>query len=389
MTGIQKEKTPMKTVPYMKLIVVFALVVILPACDRNQVILIGFSGELTGKNGSLGVQARNGAQLAVEIINADDGINGRKIELVVRDDKGIPDGAKAADQELVNAGVVAIIGHITSTQTLAAYPISGEAGIVLCSPTASTPELSSREDHFFRVVAANPKEGKILAKYLFEQRKKSRVAVIYESDNTAFTQSLLESFTAYYEALGGTIGSAISFSSSTQSDFAKIVEELKQSEPDGLLIIAAAIDVALIAQQVLLSEWELPLLATAWAQTEELIHKGGKAVEGIIIPLSYDPNNTSPSYKDFQARYEKRFGSAPTLYAGHAYDIVFLLEAALEKTNGKADGVAQALVEQAAFKGVGGTIAFDRYGEVERDWFLLSVKDGQFVTTGRLAPQKH
>jgi branched-chain amino acid transport system substrate-binding protein len=379
----------MKTAITMKgRVMLIVLTVVLPACEGNKPILLGFSGELTGKNGSLGVQARNGAQLAVETINADGGINGRQIELVIRDDKGTPDGAKAADQELVETGVAAIIGHITSTQTLAAYPISGEAGIVLCSPTASTPELSGRDDHFFRVVAPNVKEGEILARYFLEQRKISQVAVIYESDNAAFTQSLLESFTAHYQALGGTIGSAISFSSSAQPNFATLVEGLKHSESEGLLIIAAAVDVALIAQQVRLSEWDVPLVATAWAQTEELIHKGGQTIEDIVLPLSYDPNNTSSVYQDFQARYEQRFGSAPTLYAGHAYDIAFLLAAALEKTKGKAKGVSQALIEHSGFEGVGGTIAFDRYGDVERDWFLLTVKDGKFVTTGRLAPQR-
>lgn len=375
----------MRTTITIKLATLIIFVSILVGCKEKTPILLGFSGELTGKNGDLGVQARNGAQLAVETINAKDGINGRLLELVVRDDKGTPEGARDADQELVRAGVAAIIGHITSAQTLAAYSISQEAGIVLCSPTASTPELSGKEDHFFRVVAPNPKEGEVLARYLFKERQMSRIAVIYDSDNAAFTQSLLASFTSHSQTLGGTISRVVSFSSSAKPDFSLFIEEIRSSEPEGVLLIAAAVDVALIAQHVRLQGWQLPLFATAWAQHEELIHKGGKAVDGLVIPLTYDPNNTSPIYQDFKHRYHERFGHDPTLYAGHAYDVVFLLAQALESTRGRAEGVARALVENPAMQGVGSTIAFDRYGEVERDWFLLSIQNGKFVTTEKLS----
>lgn len=375
----------MRTAITIKIAILVIFASILGGCKEKTPILLGFSGELTGKNGDLGVQARNGAQLAVEIINARNGINGRQLELVVRDDKGTLEGARSADQELIQAGVVAIIGHITSAQTLAAYSISQKAGIVLCSPTASTPELSGREDHFFRVVAPNPKEGEILARYLFKERQISRIAVIYDSDNAAFTQSLLASFTSHLQTLGGKISSAVSFSSSVKPDFPLLVEEIRVSEPEGLLMIAAAVDVALIAQHVRLQEWDLPLFATAWAQNEELIHKGGQAVEGLVIPLTYDPNNTSPIYQDFKTRYHERFGHDPTLYAGHAYDVVFLLAEALKSTQGKADGLARALIENPEIQGVGSMIAFDRYGEVERDWFLLSVQDAKFITTEKLS----
>jgi branched-chain amino acid transport system substrate-binding protein len=375
----------MSTAITMKIAALIIFVGVLTGCKGKTPLLIGFSGELTGKNGDLGVQARDGAQLAVETINVRGGINGRQLELVVRDDKGTAEGAQAADQELVQAGVLAIIGHITSAQTLAAYSISKDAGIVLCSPTASTPELSGREDHFFRVVAPNPKEGEILARYFFKERQMSRVAVIYDSDNAAFTQSLLASFTQHYQTLGGEIASAVSLSSSSKPDFALLVEELRRSEPAGLLIITAAVDVALIAQQARLSEWRLPLVATAWAQNEELIHKGGQAVEGLVIPLSYDPNNASPVYQDFKTRYHERFGHDPTLYADHAYDVGFLLAEALKRTHGRAEGLAKALIENPGFQGLGGLIKFDRYGEVERDWFLLTVQSGKFITTGKLS----
>lgn len=364
--------------------VLVILLVVCAGCQNKKPLQIGVSLELTGKNGNLGVQARNGVELAVETLNANGGIDGHPLQLLVRDDQGVSEQAKAMDQALVDAGVVAIIGHITSAQTLAAYAVTEQAGIVLISPTASTPELSGKRDHFFRVVAPNPKEGAVLAGYCFRQQRYDRVVVLYDADNAAFTRSLLDSFIANSASFEGQTVGQIGFSSSGNPDFAALLEDARVLEPDALLILSSPVDTALIAQQRQLRNWPVPLVATAWAQSPELLHKGGDAVEGIVIPLAYDPNNTSPAYQDFKTQYQDRFGEAPTLYAGKGYNIVLILTAALEKTQGKAKGLAQALVDIGEVQGVAGPVMFDEYGELATDWFLLEVKNGQFVTQGTL-----
>jgi len=353
-------------------------------CQNKKPIRVGVSFELTGKNGNLGVQARNGVELAVETLNAAGGIRGRSIQLIVRDDQGMPDMAKAADQELIKEGVVAIIGHITSAQTLAAYPVTEHAGIVLMSPTASSPDLSGKQDHFFRVVAPNPKEGSVLAAYCFERQKYQRPAVIYDTDNAAFTRSLFDAFSKNAAALNGKIAGQIGFSSSANPDFTALLAEAQGLQPDALLLLASPVDTALIAQQRQLRNWTIPVIATAWAQSPELLYKGGEAVDGIVIPLAYDPNNASPEYQDFKNRYQRRFGEAPTLYAGNGYDSMLILAAALTKTDGRANDLAKTLIDIEAVQGVAGPVKFDEFGEIARNWFLLEVKNGEFHVQGTL-----
>lgn len=353
-------------------------------CQNKKPIRIGVSFELTGKNGNLGVQARNGIELAVETLNAAGGIQGRPLQLVIRDDQGIPAQAKTADMELLKEGVVAIIGHITSAQTLAAYSVTEQAGIVLISPTASSPELSGKQDHFFRVVAPNPKEGAVLAAYCFERQRYQRLAVMYDTDNAAFTRSLMDAFSKNAAVLNGHIVGEIGFSSSASPDFSALLADVQALQPDALLLLASPVDTALIAQQRQIRNWAIPVVATAWAQSSELLHKGGEAADGIVIPLAYDPNSTSPAYQDFKIRYQRRFGDAPTLYAGNGYDIVLILAAALSKTGGRAGNLAKALTEMDAVQGVAGLVKFDKYGEITRDWFLLEVKDGEFRSQGTL-----
>lgn len=126
---------------------VFVLAVTIVACSRNP-IPVGFAGPLSGSSSDLGVQGRNGATLAIEEINEAGGIAGRPLELIARDDWNDPDLVPLLNTELVEEGVVATIGHMTSAPSVVAAAL-GERGRVLhISPTASAPDLSSRDDLF-------------------------------------------------------------------------------------------------------------------------------------------------------------------------------------------------------------------------------------------------
>jgi branched-chain amino acid transport system substrate-binding protein len=111
-------------------------------CSKPEPIMIGFSGQLSGAYADLGIKGRDGVLLAVEKINAADGIAGRPIKLLARDDMGTPEGARVADKELIDAGTVAIIGHMTCRQTIAAMEIIKKAGVMLISPTISIEKLA-------------------------------------------------------------------------------------------------------------------------------------------------------------------------------------------------------------------------------------------------------
>lgn len=355
-------------------------------CSRKKPIRVGFAGELTGGHADLGVHGRNGAQLAVETINAAGGVAGRPIELLVRDDLGTPEGAQAADRKLIDAGVVAIIGHMTSAQSVAAMPMIEEAGIVLLSPTTSTTKLAELDDHFFRVNPVNSTQARKLGRHVYRQRGLSRIAVIYDADNAAYTRTYLTAFVEHYSALGGQVVGRVRFSSAHDQDFAPLVAELQAGTPEGLVIIASAIDTALIAQQTRLSAWQTPLFSSGWSLTEALIQNGGQAVEGIEIVQHYDSNSQAPVFLDFKVRYQARFGLTPAFAATLAYEAVLVLAAALDKTDGQAKGLPQAMREIQDFKGLIGTISLDKYGDAVRTQFVITIRDGQFVVQDVLEP---
>ncbi|WHH57779.1 ABC transporter substrate-binding protein [Petroclostridium sp. X23] len=352
---------------------------------RNDSIIIGFSAQLTGRQAELGVQERNGVQLAVEKINADGGIAGRKISLIIHDDLGIPEEAQSGDHELIKKGAVAIIGHATTAQTLAGLKVTDSQQVVMISPTVSTSELSGLDDYFFRVYPSFEKSSENFAKYAYKVNGITRMAVIYDIDNLAYSKTYSKVFAHEFQSLGGEITDQVSFSSADHPDFSPLLSKLQESEAEGLLIVASDIDTAFIAQKARLMGWQIPMFTSAWAQTETLINNGGKAVEGMKLEQSYTLANKSQSFIDFQSRYKARFGKEPSFGAAFSYEATLVLSDALKKTNGNKAGLKQALLETHHFNGIMDDFSFDRFGDVERPWYLSTVRNGKFVIVDKLA----
>jgi len=353
--------------------------------NKNEPITIGFSAQLTGKQAELGVQERNGVQLAVEKINAEGGIAGRKLSLIIHDDLGRQEEAKSGDSELIKEGAIIIIGHATTAQTLAGLEVANSNNVVMISPTVSTPELSGLDDYFFRVYPSFKNSSENFAKYAYKFNGITRMAIIYDSDNLAYSKAYSTVFAHEFQSLGGNITDEVSFSSVDNPDFSPLLSKLQESKPEGLLIVASDIDTAFIAQRVRLMGWQIPMFASAWAQTETLINNGGKAVEGMKLEQAYTLNSNSQAFIDFQSRYKARFGKDPSFGAAFSYEIILVLSDALKKTHGNKDGLKQALLETHNFKGLMNTFSFDKFGDVERPWYLSTICNGKFIVVDKLA----
>lgn len=357
-------------------------------CTLRRPIQIGFAGELTGRRAELGVDGRDGALLAVETLNRAGGVAGRPVELVVRDDLGTPEGAREAARQLIAADVVAIVGHMTSEQTLSAYPVTEAAEMLLFSPTASTPVLSGRDDHFFRINPTNSLGAQVLARHIIRDRGLSRVAVVFDIDNAAYVRSYRDAFVESFENEDGLVVGEVSFSSADEPDFGLLLSELREAELEGILIIASPFDTALIAQRARLEGANWPLFAAGWAETDTLLRNGGAAVEGIEIVMNYDSNSRDPAFLDFAARYQERFGRLPTFAAAQSYEAVIVLAAGLEQTGGGSSGLPQALLDIETFEGLSGTIHIDPFGDIVRTIYLTTVEDGEFVTLASVEPEE-
>jgi len=352
------------------------------AADKNAY-KIGFVGSLTGKSSDLGIQGRSGVTLAVEEINQQGGVNGRQLKLITKDDKQDSQTALKVDRELIDEGVVVIIGHMTSAMTEAALPLINERKIPILSPTTSTNKLTGIDDYFLRVINANIQLTNLEADYAFRKLKLRRIATIYDLSNRAYSEDFAANFKARFERLGGKVIAVDNFRAGPDVSFKNIAKKILQTKPDGLLIVAGALDTAMICQHVRMAGSKVPVLVSGWAQTPDLLRHGGPAVEGIIATQYVDHDSLVKPFVEFRKRYRTRFGDVePTFAVVMGYEAVMVVKDALSK-NPDPTKLKETILKQKTFNGLQGAFEIDSYGDAKRKAYIVTVRKNRFTVENK------
>jgi branched-chain amino acid transport system substrate-binding protein len=287
---------------------------------------------------------------------------------------------------LIDQGVVAIIGHITSAQTAAVLDQINQAEVVLMSPTSSSTLFSEQADYFFRVMPGNELTGTSLANHIFNKHGVKQLTVVYDASNQTFSETLREAIKTEFESLGGDASQVFTFTGG-QNNLEELVIQMSATQPEALIFIATAIDTALMVQYSRQYSPDTLVFSSTWAQTDELLQKGGHAVEGLEMGAAYHPQHPSQAYQEFIKKFEARYRRQPGLAASHAYETVMVLAQALAQTKGQAEGLPQALTTIKNMPGLQGDISFNEYGDVIREAYIVKVKDGQFEVIDTIMPQ--
>lgn len=348
----------------------------LSQCAKPSV-SIGFLGVLTGRYSDLGVSGRNGAHLAIAELNDRGGVRGADLRLIVRDTEMDPDVARTAMRELVGAGVVAVVGPMTSDMSIAVLDIADETKTPLVSPTASTPDLKGLDDYFLRVNPPDTSEARALARYAFSIEGYDSVCIAYDLGNAAFATGLVQEFRrgAAEVAPEAEVVEA-PLDPGSQPDYAEWAEAVESASPDAVFVIAGTLDSALLAQQLRKLGVDARLLLTGWAMTQDLIHHGGKAVEGAVFSHYFNTNGSTDAFLAFKDAYEARFGTQPDFVAALGYNAVTVIATALSRRNSGSD-LKRAILETGTFDGIQGEITIDEWGDAELQRFFLQVEDGR------------
>jgi branched-chain amino acid transport system substrate-binding protein len=356
---------------------IFASTVLPAGCGRQEPVRIGFAGGISGRVADLGISGRNGAILAVETKNGSGGIHGRPVELIVRDDKQDQETAVAVDRELVGLGVDAILGHMTSSMSMAAVHVVNESTTVMVSPTTTTTYLSGNDDSFFRVTATTAEYASKMAQYLKKELGLDTVAVVYDSGNKAYTESWFDDFRKEFLSLGGRMVNVEAFRSGPGVHFYDLAVAALAPAAEGLVVIASAMDTAMICQQVRKMGSRITIAAAEWAATERLVGLGGAAVEGIIVSQFFDRENAEEGFTSFRRRYRERFGGEPGFAAVNAYDAAMVVMEAVELRK-EGESLKGTILRVGTFEGIQGPVKIDRYGDAQRETFVTTIENGRF-----------
>lgn len=362
--------------------VVFIVVASLASkgCGRAPM-QIGVIAPLTGKFSGIGTAARQGIQMATEEINAKGGIKGRKIQLIIKNSQGADFSEKRWSHSFLgNDDIISIIGPILSQTTADLTPFINSYEGVFISPTVSSDLFSGIKDSFFRVNATTGDRARKLASYLTTQTEFKRIALFSDQANAAYVNSFNKSFISSFLEQGGKIEAKIDFNSEKNPDWTGMLAQRITPHVDAVLINSSAINVATFAQKLRATNEKTQLICSAWSLYRDLIVAGGRAVENIIGISAYDPTNTAPPYLAFKEKHAKRFGGGSMNFSTvHGYEAAHLLFRALKETDGRRKGLHNALINGGPFSGLYSDFELDEFGDVKRDSFLMTVKDGKFV----------
>ena len=351
----------------------------LTACGTRAPILIGFAGCITGFSAGLGVNARYGAELAVETVNGSGGIKGRRLELVVKDDQNNPETALAVDKELKEAGVVAIVGHLTSDMGRLTVPWINDSKLVMMSPTVSDPALTGKDDWFFRVIPENTAQSRRVEAAMVA-RNVRKAAIVYENTNLSYSKKLAEEFAAVFQRDGGEIVLTEAFETGGDSGFSGMLDRVAASGAEALFLISSSDNAVKYLQMRAKSASKCDVYLAMWSISGGFLERTGATSEGVYLVDVVDFTSNFPAYLTFKDKYQSQFGDKPNFASVFGYESVMILAEAMNaaKTIDSA-GIRTKLLEIPTFSGLQGKIAFDEYGDVQRETFLYQVQDGKIM----------
>jgi branched-chain amino acid transport system substrate-binding protein len=357
------------------------------APDRST-IKIGFFGDLTGPTFNFGKSAYNGVLMAADEINQYGGINGRRIDVVIEDDKGSPESAARLTAKLIDHDkVIAIIAGGTSGNSRAAAPKAQASHVPLISPSSTDPAVTQTGDYIFRACFVDSFQGEVMASFAVNTLKAQKAAILFDF-NSPYGLGLTEYFKTSFTRLGGKIVAEQSYTQG-DADFKGQLSTIRSAEPDVIYIPGYYGDVALIAKQARMIGLTQPLLGGDGWDAPELWQLGGDSLNGSYITTHYSIDDPSPAIEAFVNTYKQRYGNLlPDAHAALAYDATRLLFDAITRA-GSTDSakIRDALAQTKNFGGVTGIITMDSNRNAIKPAVVLKLQDVKSIYQETIQPQ--
>jgi branched-chain amino acid transport system substrate-binding protein len=355
--------------------------------DRST-IKIGYFGDLTGPNYNFGQSGINGVLMVADEVNQLGGIKGRRIDVVIQDDRGSPEESARLTSKLIDQDkVIAIIAGGVSGNSRAAAPKAQASHVPFISPSSTDPAVTQTGDYIFRACFVDSFQGDVMARFAADNLHAQKAAIIFDF-NSPYGRGLTEYFELSFAKFGGRIVSKQSYTQG-DDDFKGQLSSIRAAEPDVIYIPGYYSDVTTIAKQARMIGLTQPLLGGDGWDAPELWQLGGDALNGSYISTHYSVDDPSPAIQTFVERYKQRYGNLlPDAHAALAYDAARILIDAITRA-GTTDGdkVRAALAQTKNFPGVTGVISMDADRNAVKPAVVLKLQDAKFIYEERIEPQ--
>ncbi|HYB21690.1 MAG TPA: ABC transporter substrate-binding protein [Thermodesulfobacteriota bacterium] len=349
----------------------------------QDAIRIGFFAPITGPAAADGASAKNAVESAVKEVNEAGGIRGKKIELIVYDDRLNPQEAVAIATKLIEKDKVAgVVSGAYSGPTRVAAPIFQKAGMPMVAGYAVHPDVTwdakakKPNDYIFRNGFLAEIEGAAVAEFAVKNLKAKRISLIFMDND--FGRAISSGFADQAEKMGATILIRQMYKFPGEKDFRPFLTRIKEGNPD--LIFAAGYynEGASIVRQAKELEIKSRILGEEGFDSPKFLEIAGPAAEGVIIATNLDRDDPRPVVQNFLKNYRQAYGEDADMVGASSYDAFMILINAIKESGTDPKAIQKALATTKDYNGLTGRISRFVQGEVVKPVQIQAVKDGKF-----------
>lgn len=358
------------------------IVLLLTSCQKQEeTITIGFAGTLTGTYASVGTMELYAVQMAIAEINESGGINGRQIELIIKDDQADPEKAVEVGNDLINQGVHFIIGHTLSIVAVEVMDNAEGKDVLFLSPSIGTDSLSNIDDNLIRNVSTTLYEGLDMTEKIVEASF-SKVLLVYNLDNYILTQHHKDSFEAVLSNAGYTDDDydMIGYYRDNANDSQLILDALDTGDYDTVMLVGSNTTIAPFVNYIIANDYPIDMHLSSWASTGLIPLIDTSNTSGIYAYFDYYENMDDPNFELFHDTFFDLYGVEVDMVATNAYDLVYMLKEAIEYADSfDTELVKQAILEIGTFEGISAPYTINEYGDCLKEHLQMIIKDGEYV----------
>ncbi|HTW93756.1 MAG TPA: ABC transporter substrate-binding protein, partial [Tepidisphaeraceae bacterium] len=347
--------------------------------------VIGEYGSMTGSQATFGISTDEGVRLAVKECNAAGGINGQQIRLVSYDDQGRQQEAVTDVTRLIEQDhVVAVIGEVASSLSLAGGQQAQRLGVPMISPSSTNPRVTQIGDMISRVCFIDPFQGYVGASFAKNTLGFTKAAILYDRSQ-AYSTGLSENFKKAFEQLGGTIVDEEAYTSA-DIDYTAQLNNIQNANPQFIYVPGYYTQVVDIARQARQLGLTCPLIGgDGWVSDK--LKEAGHALDGCYFSDHYSKQDTRPEVKTFLAKFRAEYGQDPDSMAALGYDATNLLFNAIGRAKSlSGQDLAAAINSTKNFDGVTGNITIDKNRNATKAAVIEKLEDGQYSFFARVEP---
>lgn len=299
---------------------------------------IGGIGPTTGATAIYGTAVKNGAQIAVDEINAAGGINGKQIEYRFEDDQNDAEKSVNAYNTLKDWGMQMLVGTTTTAPCIAVAGKTASDNMFQITPSASAPDvLSSGNGNIFQVCFTDPNQGIASAQYIAENKLAKKVGIIYDSSDV-YSSGIEEKFEAEAKDKGLQIVSKAAFTADSKTDFGTQLQKAKDAGADLLFLPIYYQEASIILKQADTMGYKPKFFGVDGMDGILTVENfDTKLAEGVMLLTPFAADAKDKAVQNFVKTYKEKYEDTPNQFAADSYDAVYALKAAIEESKATPD----------------------------------------------------